>query len=678
MRIITLLLAAALTFIGPSALSQISQTTTWTGLGTTTTVGADAYGNWTNPGNWTGGIGVNRTLRVSIGEVTENGGRVSMNQNADSFTTNELWIGTPDRTKIGELILNGGTLQHFYGTDALGGLKTTRIGDGGVGVLVQTGGTLFMNAGQMRIGNNATQGGRGLYDISGGTLSTDGGLFPGGNIMINRNVIHSAASNGAELRISGSANIDLGIAVTGGAALGFGTGDGSPGSSVLSIIGPEATINIDSIQMVNAGLTALSSGPYLDTNRIRFTFDEAGVSTVHLTGSFAFDPGAGEVEVSAVLAQGKLEVIYTGSTEPAVGATFDLMVGDLILQDPTFALDPAAAANWTLAIVGTQTPGDASNDVLRLTFTGGPLPPVPAKDLVGYWPFEVDITPQPDLSGNRNDATPNSGATWVLDSERGSGVMEFDGNDSFLEALDSESLSLTGDFTIAVWIKPTDFAGFRGIVSKSEAHLASPFDIYLSQTNGRVNVWTGSPSGYANIDPNISVAASEWHHLAVTMTGGVVRTYYDGVLGSTGTNLAPLLDSTASLRIGNRDDLTVDFLGRLDDVAIFNCALSPGQLTTIMAGDFSEFGITSDFAVKDISVANDQVTITWESQTGSRYDLKGSNDLSLPLSEWTLVAGDIHAIAPLNTLSVPKPAELSYFYVLTRYPAPTEVLLEED
>ena len=223
------------------------------------------------------------------------------------------------------------------------------------------------------------------------------------------------------MRISGHANIDLGIASSGGPALGFGTGDGSPGSSVLSIVGPDATISIDSIRMANLGAAAPAPGPYLDTNRIRFIFDETGVSTINLTGTFAYDPGTGEVEVSAILAQGKLEVIYTGSTEPALGANFDLMVGDFLLQDPTFALDPAAAANWSLAIVGTQTPGDASNDVLRLTFIGGPLPQAPLKGLVAYWPFESDAATQADASGNDNAATPNNGATFpALAVQRGS------------------------------------------------------------------------------------------------------------------------------------------------------------------------------------------------------------------------------------------------------------------
>jgi hypothetical protein len=605
----------------PAAVAQISQTTAWIGSGgTETSIGMETYGNWTSTANWSNSIGINTGLQVLIDEVPPNGGHVLMNSNADGIGTNELWIGTfTTRPKIGELVLSGGTLQH---TDGSVTHKTTRVGDEGFGFLTQTGGTLYMNSGEMRIGNNANHGGRGLYDISGGKLSTNGGLRPGGNIMINRNRLHSAANNGGELRISGTANIDLGIADTNGAALGFGTGDGSPDSSVLSIIGADATINIDSIQMVNAGFTAAAPEPYLDTNRIRFTFDGVGVSTINLTGTFAFDPGTGEVEVSAVLAQGKLEVVYTGSAAPVVGATFDLMVGDYILQDASFALDPSAAANWSVAIVGTQTPGDASDDVLRLTFLGGQLPAVTTTRLVGYWPFDAEASPQPDGSDFGNDATPNAGVTWLMDNDRGSGVMEFDGNDSFLEAADSESLSLTGDLTIAAWVKPTDYAGFRGIVGKAES-----YDLYLAANNGWPTFFAGSPGEWVGTSSTSAIPAGEWHHFAVTIEDGRVALYVDGAPDGRAINPRAPLDSTAPLRIGNRGDLVTDFLGRMDDVAIFDGALPQAQIAEIMAGDFGRFGVGADFCITAFDLLGGEVTLTWKSRPGQTYRVKYSRDM---------------------------------------------------
>jgi len=116
----------------------------------------------------------------------------------------------------------------------------------------------------------------------------------------------------------------------------------------------------------------------------------------------------------------------------------------------------------------------------------------PSAMLVGYWPFETNAAPQPDLSGFTNHAAVVAGVTWVNDSQRG-GVMEFNGNDCYLEAADSPSLSLTGDLTIAAWVKVTDYAGFRGIVSKTEGNKPSPFDLYLNKTDGKAWFFGGSP-----------------------------------------------------------------------------------------------------------------------------------------------------------------------------------------
>jgi hypothetical protein len=180
----SILVAALVIFSAKSLL--MADITIWHGAGgTTTDVSGTIYGNWTSAGNWTNGIGVNNTLDVVIDETTENGGRILMNRDADNFSDNEIWVGfAPAPSKVGSLTINGGILQHL---DGAGAHKTSRIGDGGLGVLKQSGGIWYMNKGELRIGNNNNAGGNGLLDISGGTFSTSGGLYPGGHVMINRN-----------------------------------------------------------------------------------------------------------------------------------------------------------------------------------------------------------------------------------------------------------------------------------------------------------------------------------------------------------------------------------------------------------------------------------------------------------------------------------------------------------
>lgn len=439
--------------------------------------------------------------------------------------------------------------------------------------------------------------------------------------MINRNKAPNVGTVArGELRISGTAVIDLGLRDNGAAALGFGPGTGAPGSSILSIIGPDATIDIHS-------LTMLTAAPYTmtDTSIVRFAFDEAGVSTVHLTGNFVYD---GTNSASAILSGGVLEIDYTGASQPALGTTYDLMVGDVILNDGTFALDPAAAVNWSLAIVGTGMPDDGEMDVLRLSLVSGPLPKT---HLVGYWPFDRDASPQPDLSGFSNDATPNAGATWVMDAERASGAMEFDGNDSFLEAVDSESLSLTGDLSITAWVKVTDYAGFRSILGKTEANLPASYDLYLNSGTGNGAFFAGSPTAFTGLNSPTPVPSGEWHHFAVALKNEEAVFYLDGVPDGSGLILSPLEDSIAPLRIGNRGDLFTDFLGRMDDVAIFDGALTQEQLAQVMAGDFSEVGYGSGpFQITDLAYNPEtpSATLTFNSRPGLRYAVDYSTTLN--------------------------------------------------
>ena len=320
--------------------------TTYVGTTSGTTLGGLSYGLWTN--NWSNGYsGNNANYDGTIDTVpSQYSGRVY-------FDVSDFFVNSTDG-KIGSLTLTTGTLQNVMATSNSG--KTTRIGSGfssvgTSGTFAQPGGTFYMNSGEMRIGSNGSSNGpaNGLYDLSGGLLSTTGGLQPGGNVVLNRNQVISGLCRG-ELRISGSATVDLGTPATAGAALGFGPGNGAEGSSRLTIIGSSATINIASIRME-------TNAPSFNSGLITYSFDQSGVSTIRITGT------------GASLAQGFLDVDYIGSSITN-GATFTLMdtgtSGGAITMASSFALRPEDTTNWQLNLVDT-------NKALRLTYTGSTI-----------------------------------------------------------------------------------------------------------------------------------------------------------------------------------------------------------------------------------------------------------------------------------------------------------------
>jgi|TARA_B110000438_G_scaffold297935_1_gene345183 hypothetical protein len=287
-----------------------------------------------------------------------------------------------------------------------------------------------------------------------------------------------------------------------------------------------------------------------------------------------------------------------------------------------------------------DTDEDTFSDSLEVT--GGSDPnkadSTPAVTLVGYWPFDGDTNPQPDLSDFANNATVATGASWVNDPERG-GVMEFDGNDSYLEAADSDSLSLTNDLTLAAWVNATDYNNYRGILGKTAGaggHLPAAYDLYLFNGSGVPRLFAGASAGaIGSADALTAPTAGEWHHIAVSKIGSEVFFYFDGLPDGQGTIDAELEDSDTPLKIGNRHDLFVDFFGRLDDVAIFNGGLSADQVAAIKDGDFSEFGIgSSGFAITNIAYIENYrdsgdpaVSLTFNSRPGKEYAIDFSTNL---------------------------------------------------
>lgn len=338
-RAVALLLAC-----GGTALAQINN---WDGVGGAAVTGPNGlvYGKWTDGANWDHGDPFGSSKDDRVGTVEANGGRIWMDQ--------EFWV-TPyiPSSKLGAFSISGGTLQL---TDGVSIYKTPRVGDGAAstnpGIVTQTGGTLYMNRGEMRIGSNITLASYGLYDISGGEFSTADGLYPGGNIVLGSRLNQfSAGPTRGELRISGTAVVNLAKPLGAPAqALLFGAAHGEEGSSVLTIIGSAATVNIDSLSMVN-------NYPTYNAGLIQFQFDQTGPSTIHLARF-------------ANLAQGVLNIDYTGPQLPS-GAYFDLMIADQISISNSFVLDPNDAFDWQLVKLGDGQSGGPS-DILRLVYLGG-------------------------------------------------------------------------------------------------------------------------------------------------------------------------------------------------------------------------------------------------------------------------------------------------------------------
>ncbi len=167
-------------------------------------------------------------------------------------------------------------------------------------------------------------------------------------------------------------------------------------------------------------------------------------------------------------------------------------------------------------------------------------------------------------------------------------ALKFDGvNDYVSMGRGWDFAGQNGVFTISVWAKATDYVNPTRMIFNYGRGGDRDYAIYATGTNTIVfRFRDGSLSipGYMNID--------DWNHYAMTFDGTTMKIYLNGYLWGqttkdwTGTKLLSdqpgPLTSNYDLMIGRESKKSRFFWkGSIDDVRLFNYALSPTDIWTL-------------------------------------------------------------------------------------------------
>ncbi len=224
-------------------------------------------------------------------------------------------------------------------------------------------------------------------------------------------------------------------------------------------------------------------------------------------------------------------------------------------------------------------------------------------ELIGHWTFdEGSGTTAYDSSGNGYDGTLNGGATYTA-GQVGSGAIQFNGTDSFVAVPYQESLALVdSDFTISVWSKwegPNSHP-YQMTVSLETGYTWDGWYVaydtgavkygHNSGTQADSSPWIVPTDDY---DPQAEGNLNEWKCLTVVYDKANANRdlYVDGVLAASSATSNPLTWHDAwYLNFGvydvgfNQNDYRGFYSGALDDIQIYNQALSASQVETVAAG----------------------------------------------------------------------------------------------
>jgi hypothetical protein len=241
--------------------------------------------------------------------------------------------------------------------------------------------------------------------------------------------------------------------------------------------------------------------------------------------------------------------------------------------------------------------------------------------LVGYWTFdEGEGTIAHDSSGNGLDGTLRGSPNWVAGAV--GGALDFDGSSDYVEIPDSPLLSLTNQITIAAWTHMrTNASGEMAILSKG-GWGANDLPYELTEENGAVIFWQFYDNEGRDTCSPASPPPGEWHHIAATYDGQVFKCYVDGVLGEQFAYAGQMPKNTASVTIGRRSRGGTFFNGMIDDVQLWERALSEVEVGKIMTG-LVDAALAQDPSPEDLAAdVPVDVAMSWTpGETAAAHDV---------------------------------------------------------
>jgi len=206
--------------------------------------------------------------------------------------------------------------------------------------------------------------------------------------------------------------------------------------------------------------------------------------------------------------------------------------------------------------------------------------------LVGWWKFDEGSGTTAVDSVGGNNATLSNGAAYIA-GHVGSNALNLDGMNDY--AVTTGNLNISNAFTVAAWIDPngSQAAYFRIL----ETDYASGFSLNGDSTGAQVQftIKNGSTATGGTYAPGT------WVYVVATFDGSVPRLYMNGSLVGSGAPTSmgavsmPLYFGTFDRSPGSSSQ----FKGAIDDVAVYNRALSSAEVQQLYSGVSSGGGGTT-------------------------------------------------------------------------------------
>lgn len=289
---------------------------------------------------------------------------------------------------------------------------------------------------------------------------------------------------------------------------------------------------------------------------------------------------------------------------------------DPVTNDLNYPLYPELDLNYHIGESSIVIEGDTNYNSTDTNITQEPgfaHLNISDSSMVGYYPFDINSSPRTyDYTDNDNEGILN-GPVWISNGFIG-GAQSF--NADYVEIGDNPTIDMTTELSVSAWIKRLDTGTQRSIVTKWDYQTQGSWSFLIKSSGEIKGSIPDSLSSSLNNDrgqtTNANMVIGQWYHVAMVYNGSEtgnadrLKLYVDGVqksLAFKGTIVSALQDSTASIKIGKFGGTRDDFYrGDIDEVMIFNRALSAADVANIHTNQSSRYDATGEMLFKNLDL----------------------------------------------------------------------------
>jgi hypothetical protein len=266
-----------------------------------------------------------------------------------------------------------------------------------------------------------------------------------------------------------------------------------------------------------------------------------------------------------------------------------------------------------------------------------------------------------DHSGNANHPIITAGTPTFVAGKYGS-ALDLSGTNQYT-MLPAGLFAAVTNFTLAVWVNWDGGSAWQRIFDFGNDTTQYLFLTPRSGDNYLRFAITTNGGGAEQILQTAPLPVGQWRHVTITRDGNIARLYTNGVVAASATNvvtIAPASFNPALNYLGKSQWPDPLFNGRLDELFIYNYALSDTEITRLAANQPPPPTTPTSLTT---SLVDSTLLLSWPTDyLGCRLE---SNSVSLTATgDWFTVSGS----TATNQLALPIHASRANVFFRLAYP----------